>query len=84
MLFKVKLVLDCSKQYYTLIKMTKHIEGLVKAHPIKHGDRRLLVYCDFGYHQGMITKEEKFNECLDRRCKYLHIYEIAFGSERFK
>jgi len=61
--------------------MTKHIEGLLKVHPLKHGDQRYIVYCDYGFHQGIITTNEKFDDCRAKRCKHLHIYEVDYRYE---
>jgi len=40
--------------------------------------KRYLPYCDFGYHMGMIKKEEV---CIARKCEHYHRFYISKKSQ---
>lgn len=56
-------------------------------HPLKDSGGRFIPYCDFGWHQGLITSNY-YQTCRARRCR--HYKELRIGSpysyetERFK
>jgi len=53
----------------------RRIEGLVRLSPIKSRKKRFLAYCDFGWHQGMMS-DEKRKICERKKCMYYYKFEI--------
>jgi len=49
----------------------RRIEGLVRLSPIKSRKKRFIAYCDFGWHQGMLS-DEKRKICERKKCRYYY------------
>ena len=52
-------------------------------HPLKDSGGRFIPYCDFGWHQGIIVREN-YRTCEARMCRYYHRLYITFGFPAIK
>lgn len=57
---------------------------IVPFSPVHENGKRVIYYCDFGWHQGMINDAEKVQECVNRHCSYLFKFLVAYPYSAYK
>jgi len=38
--------------------------------------KKVLAFCDFKYHRGLIVKYDTVKKCVSRDCRYLNLYQL--------
>ena len=49
---------------------------IMLSEPLFIGEHRIVAYCDHEPHRGLIKNERKYQQCLNRHCKYLRRYNL--------
>ncbi len=51
-------------------------EAITLSKPLKIGGEKYIIYCASNHHQGTITTEVKYLDCIRKGCDHLYIYKL--------